>query len=279
MAIIAFLDTNVVRDLAEERTSRSQQDLAELRGLIESARTIVAPSFEVLDELLSSPDLAEADQLANAQFYDSMVDWHFTLKPSDQMLQDDVISLARNGGPAAPYCAVDAQQSGFIQAIRQGRSILPLQTLRAIRDRTRKQNARFVKAVFTNFDRRLPDHGRQQLRSQRETTWNSWWRDQGLADLIARDLDVNDSVPQQVSLLTLPSVRMAVGYILDTWYHQVVGSRQVNPTQHHDFRIAVLGGGVGRIVTHDRRLRKAIEHIPQSVPALTIQDLLTQCFR
>jgi hypothetical protein len=42
-----------------------------------------------------------------------------------------------------------------------------------------------------------------------------------------------------------------------------VTGANVEPTSHYDFRNAVLAGGVGRIVTEDRKLKNAIKHIPE----------------
>ena len=62
--------------------------------------------------------------------------------------------------------------------------------------------------------------------------------------------------------MALPSVRAGVCYILHTWFKQIVDSAKLKPTTHYDFRNAVLAGGIGRIVTEDKKLRNAINRIP-----------------
>jgi len=248
--------------MAERRPTVREDDLLAVERYIRQGTLVVAPSFEVLVELLTSPDIDEQARIKNAQFYDSVVDWRYVLKPSDQMLRDDVTSLINHGGPSTPYYPLDADRSGFIRSIREGKSLLPqvvwIQTLA----RTKEQNERFVDKVFRCFARKLPEAAIDKLRAAPQETWDSWWYDDGLADVLATSFVNANERPARSSLLVLPSVRMAVGYILDTWYHQLVSGRHVRPTQHCDFRNAVLAGGVGRMVTHDRRFRGAVERIP-----------------
>jgi len=260
--MVIYFDTNVFRDLAEKRVPKAEQKINSLIELKDREITI-APSFEVLHELLSAPDIDNTTRIKNAQFYLSMVDWTYALKPSNQILSDDIFSLVNVGGPSTPYNAIDSERSGFIQDIKNGQNILPDAEWVKVVAKSRQQNEHFVTALFTDFVRKLPKDGKTKLRNSPDKTWNEWWRPGALAEIIANTLVVavvGDTI-KKYSPLVLPTVRTAVGYILHTWYKQIITNAKVNPTAHYDFRNAVLAGGVGRILTGDKKLRNAIRHI------------------
>jgi hypothetical protein len=124
---------------------------------------------------------------------------------------------------------------------------------------------------------KLPQETKTKLRKSREKikTWRKWWAYGGLAELMAIDL-ARGKVPNKCSLLAIPSVRTAVGFLLHTWYRQIIDRVKLKPTEHYDFRNAVMAAGVGRIVTEDKNLRKAIEHIPDlNVETWTLRGFIT----
>ncbi len=260
--LVVHFDTNIVRDLAEIRLPRAEHQTNIIRELIEKGKLIIAPSFEVLYEILSAPDLCNAKQIRNAQFYEGIVDWSYALKPSNQMFQEDIISLASKGGPSTPFCAIDGNQSGFIQSIRKGDGIFPDHEWEKVVKKSRRQNERFVNVLFNNFVKKLSPKGKKDLRKHPQKTWQKWWEYGGLAEILADSFGNKLQVQTKYSLLTLPTVRAAVGYILHTWYRQIIDCGRLKPTTHYDFRNAVLAGGVGSIITQDKKLRKAINHIP-----------------
>jgi hypothetical protein len=259
---IAYFDTNVVRDLSENRIPEAKKNIAIIRGSIEGGNLILAPSFEVLYELLSSPDLSDKDQIANAQFYDSLVNWKYALKPSNKVLPDDIDSWVRGGGPVSPYRGID-ENSGFIQSIRKGEHVLPPRDWARTIKRTNVQNQRFVKTVFSEFVKRMPSKSRRQVKEAPGKIWNKWWSFGGLADVLADSLASGKVSSSRCSLLAFPTIRTAVGYILHTWQHQICTGAKLKPTAHYDFRNATIAGGVGTIVTEDKNLRNAIKHVPE----------------
>ena len=275
--IVVYFDTNVVRDLAERRGSNASKKVGIILGLNKKDKIAVAPSFEVLYEVLSSPDLSGADRIRNGQFYDSIVNWKYALKASDWMIHDDIVSLARNGGPSSPYCAIDEEQSGFIKSLRSGNSILPGDDWEQVVKEAHCQNKQFVNNVFNNYVRELDENSKTELRNCPRKTWEEWWTYGGLAEIIASALDRTGDVVGKQSLLVLPSVRAAVGYILHNWLQQIVNKAELRPTTHHDFRNAVLAGGVGKIVTGDKKLRNAINHVPGlNVKAWTLDGFIRE---
>jgi hypothetical protein len=193
------------------------------------------------------------------------------------MLEDDIACLARYGGPSSPYHPIDERQSGFIQSLRAGNSILPQDEWEPVVNKSLHQNQQFVNKVFKDFVRKLPQNGKAKLRNSPETTWQEWWAYGGLAEVFANSLDTGRLIQGRCSLLKLPTVRAAVGYILHTWYQQIVRSAKLKPTEHYDFRNAILAGGVGTIVTQDRKLRNAINHIPGlTVKTWTLEEFIAK---
>lgn len=275
MRIIVYCDTNVFRDLAESRRPNAHREVELILHCSKQATIVITPSFEILYELLSSPDVCEAVRIENAQFYDSVVDWRYALKPSNRVIEEDIDSLARQGGPSSPYRAIDEKKSSFIQTLRVGNYILPQNQWRQVVADSLQQNKRFVQKLFDDFVKKLPKKGKMKLRNHPQETWQSWWSYGGLAEILADSLDTHRLVREGRLLLTLPTVRAAIGYILHTWRKQIVDGLKLKPTAHCDFRNTVLGGGVGKIVTEDRKLRNAIGDVPDlNVKVWTLNEFI-----
>lgn len=273
---VAHFDTNVVRDLSELRNEATREKVVIVKKSIENGKLVVAPSFEVLYEIISSPDANEETHNKNAKFYDTIVNWKYALKPSQEILENDICNLIRTGGPSTPYCALDADQSGFIQSIRKGTPIFPNDVIKGIIKESRYQSERFIQKVFKDFVKQLPAKAKKELKNNPEQIWKQWWNPGGFAEIIGKDFIQNKHVSGEFSVLSLPTVRSAVGYLLHTWYRQIVNGASPKPTDHYDFRNAILAAGVGRIVTQDRKLRNAIDHVPDLNISVWILDEFVQ---
>jgi hypothetical protein len=274
VALVVYFDTNVVRDLSEDRKPDARNHVTVVKELIDQKKLVIAPSFEVLYEILSAPDVCDATRIKNAQFYEALVNWGYALKPPDEMLRDDIVSCLHQGGPSTPYHAIDDDRSKFIQSIRTGNGLLTPKEWENVVKRSRCQNEKFVNNTLGKFVKKLPRKSKTELRNHPEKTWEKWWAYGGLAEAISIDF-ARGQVRKECSLLVIPSVRAAVGFLLRTWYRQIIDHVQLKPTDHHDFRNAVLGAGVGRIVTEDNKLRNAIKHIPDlNVDAWTLAELI-----
>jgi hypothetical protein len=275
VSLVVYFDTNVVRNLSEGRIPDTEKVANFINKIVKEKRLVIAPSFEVLYELLSAPDLPSEMQIKNAQYYDSIVDWTYAIKPSNQMLQEDIFSLASEGGPSTPFRAIDEKQSGFILSIRAGNGILPPDEWDDIVKKSRCENKRFVNH-FNNFVKKLPQKGKTDLKNSPQKTWQKWWGHGGLAEVFADSLANALHVQgKYYTLLTLPTVRAAVGYSLHAWYRQIIDGARLKPTTHYDFRNAVLTGGVGKIITQDKALHSAIEHVPNlPVKVYSLDELI-----
>lgn len=274
---IVYFDTNAVRDLSELRNQITIEKVDGIKHHTKKGELVVAPSFEVPYEIISSPNVNEETRNKNAEFYDTIVDWKYALKPSQEMLENDICNLIRTGGPSTPYCALDADQSGFIQSIRKGAPIFPNVVIEDIIKESRYQTERFIQKVFKDFLRQLPAKAKEDLRNNPEQIWEQWWKPGGFAEIIGEDLAGDKHVSGEFSVLSLPTVRSAVGYLLNSWYRQIVNGASPKPTDHYDFRNAILAAGVGRIVTQDRKLRNAINHVPDlNVGVWTLCELIDE---
>jgi len=277
LPVVAYFDTNIVRDLAEERPPGAKDKANKLKALVAQGKVVIAPSFEVLYELISAPDACDTTHIENAQFYDVLVSWRHTLKPSNQMLKDDIFSCLHQGGPSTPFQGIDENRSGFIQSIRAGQTVLLPKAWEKVVRRSQLQNKRFVGKVFNSFVNILAPKSKTDLRKHPNETWRKWWSHGEMVEIIANSLAGDQHVKTRCSFLSLPSVRAGVGFILHMWYQQIVSGAQLKPTEHYDFRNAVLGGGVGNIVTHDRKLRNAINHIPNlNVKTWTLEQFIAE---
>ncbi len=275
--LVVYFDTNIVRDLAEGRLPQAEDKMKHIKTLIAKGKVVIAPSFEVLDEILSAPDISDSTRTKNAQFYEALVNWRYALKPSNRMLKDDIISCALKGGPSAPYRAIDEDRSGFIKSIKEGRPILPPKVWEKTVKRSQHRNKTFVEEVFNNYVKKLPQNAKTELRSHPQKTWQEWWFHGGIAEIIANSLAGDPHVKARCSLLSLPTIRAGVGFMLHIWYQQIVSEAKLKPTEHYDFRNAILTGGVGRIVTQDKKLRNAINHIPDlNAKTWTLEEFISE---
>lgn len=273
---VAYFDTNIVRDLSELRNQITAEKIVFIKNYIGNGKWVVAPSFEVLYEIISSPDASEETRIKNAKFYDTLVNWKYALKPSQEILEDDICSWIRCGGPSTPYCAFDADQSVFIQSIRRGTTIFPNKVIENIVKQSRYQNKRFVEKVFKDFERNLPLKAKNELKDNPEKTWKRWWVLGGFAEIIGNSLVQKEHTSIKCSILSLPTIKSAVGYLLHTWYRQIVNGASPKPTDHYDFRNAILAAGVGRIVTQDRKLRNTMNHVPDlNVSVWTLDEFIS----
>ena len=275
---VTYFDTNVIRDLSELRNEATREKVAIVKRSIENGKLVVAPSFEVLYEIISSPDASEETRNRNAEFYDGLVDWKYALKPSQEILEDDVSNWVRCGAPSTPYCALDADQSGFIQSIRKGTPIFPNNIIERIMQESQSQNRCFIDKVFDAFVKQLPTKAKHELKNNPEEVWKSWWVRDGFAEIIGNSLVHGKQTSNRCSILSLPTVRVASGYLLHTWYQQIVAGARPKPTAHYDFRHAVLGAGVGLLVTQDKPLRYAIRHVPNlSMGVFGLDEFIDRC--
>jgi hypothetical protein len=262
-----YFDTNVIRDLSEKRNGVSDLDIA----LVKS-RVNIAPSFEVLYELLSAP--YDSIRRQNAEVYVDIADWKSAVKTSDELLRDDIESCIQRHRPCVPYKSLDAEQSACLESICAGKDVVPNWT--TVVERSRKQNTRFVEQVFKAFVVKLPDEAKASLRAAPEEVWNGWWAAGGLAEIMASDL-AGQPLESGSLLLSIPSIRGTIGYLLHTWKSQIVSGYQPKATAHYDFRHAVIGAAVGRLVTGDKKLRVAIQDIPRlKVKVSTLRELIDE---
>jgi len=259
--MIVCVDTNIVRDLAERRVPDAQFFEAAIRKNVQSGRLAIAPSLAVLYELLRSPDADFERRIGNAQFYDSVVDWRRALKPSDEIIKDDIATFIKSGCPSVPFRGISDQESGFIRAIRNGTDVFPETVSTRVYEETCHQNDMFVKTLVKEFKVEVGETNCQELRDGPDEAWRRWWTPGSVADELAWSL-IPELAPSGLSPLSLPSLRTLVGYLLRTWHQMICSGKKVRPTDHYDCRIAVQAASVGRILTHDKRLLKIIGNIP-----------------
>jgi hypothetical protein len=169
--MIVYIDTNVVRDLSERRVPNADICEAAIRREVQTRRMIIAPSFEVLYELLRSPDADFDCRIRNAQFYDSVVDWGTALKPSDGIIKDDIDAFVRCGRPSVPYSGIDGQRSGFIKSIRSGKDIFPEIESARVYEETCRQNEKFAAILVKGFLSEVGEENCRELRDNPEQIW------------------------------------------------------------------------------------------------------------
>jgi hypothetical protein len=256
-----YVDVNAIRDLAEGRICKADAKLKVLQESISSNRLIIVPSLECLAEVLFILPHDESVYKKVYRLYCEIADWHHLLRDAADILKEDIVAFAQTGEPAAPFAKLDASCS-FMQAVATGQEMLPRDLLLDIVNRSRERNQQFVGNAF---DPRRMDHPRARY-SEADflTLWEPGHTAEVMASSFAERLGVLDECRDRglMNLLTLPTLRMCIGYILHTWYKQLCSNAKPAVTCAYDFRHAVLAGAVGTIVTEDKKLRNAIAAVP-----------------
>jgi len=130
------------------------------------------------------------------------------------------------------------------------------------------QKNTFLKNVLSVSDRFRPKPGTKASQKKRcEQEFRSFWEPGGYAEKLAERLIRDNRELTEImargltGLIKLPTIRLAVGYILHSKYKQVADGAIPKESDACDFRHAVIAGAVGNIVTNDNKLRNAIHHI------------------
>lgn len=279
----AYFETNVFRDLAENRGGAADKKLPVLKKNISKDRIVIVPSFEVFEELVSvlklDPDLSKKF----CRFYDNLVNWEYCLKTMDQILADDITSFANTGKAACHFKPVD-ESSKFIQSIRSNKYVLPKKLLRDLSKKSDIQKDNFVTKVLS-IPNKFQCRGTKNSSSKKEyeKEFLSFWQPKGYAEKAAESF-VKDSIELSKirtrglgKFIKLPTVRLTVGYILHSKYRQVADKAVCKKSDFYDFRHAVVAGAVGNIVTEDKKLRNAINHIPDhNVKVWSLEEFISQ---
>ncbi len=281
--LIVYFDTNAFRDFAESRHGATGQKIALLRKRISEEKLVIAPSFEVFEELVSVLKLDAEGSKRFCHLYDNLADWEYSLKPMDEILANDITSFAYTGKAACPFNPID-ESSPFIQSIRANEYVLPLDLLKDLIDKESHQKNTFVRNVLNISERFKPKSGtKASQKKDYEQEFRSFWEPRGyaenLAEMLVRDNRELNKIRARglAEFLMLPTIRLAVGYILHSKYKQVADGAIPEESDAYDFRHAVIAGAVGNIVTNDNKLRNAIHHIPgHNVRIWSLEEFITQ---
>lgn len=263
-----YFDTNIFRNLAENRKGKADKKLTVLKKNISQGRIVIVPSFEVFEELVSVLKLDTALSKKFCQLYDNLVNWDYCLKPMEEILADDITSFANTGTAACPFNPVD-ESSPFIQSIRVNRYMLPKELLEDLITKGTNQKNTFVKNVLNVSEQFKPKRNKKTFsKKQYEKEFLSLWDPGGYAEKAAEMLVRDNRELAKIrarglaQFIKLPVLRLAVGYILHSKYKQVTDGAVCRNSDFYDFRHTIIAGAVGNIVTEDRKLRNAINHVP-----------------
>lgn len=279
----AYFETNVLRDFAENREGAADKKLPVLKKNISQGRIVIVPSFEVFEELVSVLKLDPALSKKFCHLYVNLVDWDCCLKPTDQVLTDDIKSFADTGRAACPFNPVD-ESSPFIKSMRANRYVLPKELLKDLIDKGMIQKHTFVANVLSVSEQFKPK-GNKKASSKKdyESKFITLWKPGGYAEKVAKMLVRNSDELSKIrsrgftEFIKLPTIRLAVGYILHSKYKQVADGAVCKNSDFYDFRHAVIAGAVGNIVTKDKKLKNAINHVPgHGVKVWTLDEFMTE---
>ncbi len=98
--VMVLFDNNVFADIAENRNN-SRTHLSIIKRAISNNMIIIPASVEVLNEIV--PCYNREDFEKRWSLFFELVDWGYILKPSNELLMDEIKSIARDGTNANPF--------------------------------------------------------------------------------------------------------------------------------------------------------------------------------
>lgn len=282
--LLVYFDTNVFSDLAEKRIANSDKILTTLKRKTLSTELVICPSFELCTEIILVSQRFPTKYTRLYNLFCALANWNYLLRPSNDILTDDILTFAKLR-PASYFMQPRDKHYWFVKEMRNGRQVFSDLELNEICRQTRNEKEIFTDIAlrpFTQSKLRKMRANQRKSRENKDETFLSFWRENGTAENIAADFARHLGVYSECQkygmhkLLAIPTIRLAVGYVLYCWYKQVLVNSREKSSSAYDFRHVICAGAIGNIVTHDRRLRETINNIPgHNVSAWSLNDLIS----
>jgi hypothetical protein len=274
MRTFVYFDANVFGNLADS-TPIAKKKTQGLREVIDHRKISICPSFECFAELIFALEFNRSKYEKLRDIYYSFVDWQYILKDAGDIFKEDILSFARKGKQTSAFANLD-DSCEFMSNVRSGKDVLTEAHLRTIINMSHKKAQMFTSAVLhpgplDHLKGKYTDRDFLRL-------WQRGSTAEIMASDFARRFRVITKCKQRgiINLLRLPTIRLAIGYILFSWYKQLSSNAKVVKSDAYDYRHAVLAGAVGNIVTEDKKLRNAIHAVPDhNVRVWTLDEFIT----
>jgi hypothetical protein len=282
-----FFDSNIFGELVAPNNADavSWSDIIEAK--VSEGHIRIIPSWQTIREIFFV--LEKDNNLSNQRdLYRHISDWLYVLKPAEDILRDDILSFAQTGKPELPFVRPNHFLWNYINHIRFGKKLFSKSEFEGLYASQRVLDQGFVKNVLMGVD---PEKAKEVRKSKGksqpnvEIQWINLWQPGDSAHKMAIEFADSLNVLNQCEhrgikkLLSLPTIRLTIGYILHSWYMQIMNKKtNFQPSDAMDFCHATCAGAVGNIVTSDNKLRAAIEHIPNNnVKAWALRELVDYC--
>ncbi len=279
-----FFDQNVFADLAG-RIQDSAEYLCKIRNSIKQGQLIIVPAVELFDELVPVSQSNEQQFQIRWRLIQELVDWSYALKPANEILKDDILSFADTGKPDTPFATEKWKDYGIVKTLAEMKE--PPSDTGLLQELSPKIHQ--FKRCFTSLINRAGKNHHEQIIVPRNFTFLQYWQEtlacsdykksfpQLMISDLADRLEVGDSCRERglLNLLSFPTVLLPVGYWAYSWFNQVVKGCKEKSSVALDFRLCVLAGAVGFLVTGDKGLTDAIKKIPgHNVKPLNLDELI-----
>lgn len=207
----------------------------------------------------------------------------YLIRPVNDIIINDIICFA--SFKVTTFFVQPDESIGWVRSkIRNTQQPLTNAEIERVCEDSKKEKERFVNNVLMVFDDTTLKEAKTKLekeKSEGSDTILNCWRVGGTAEAIAtsfaESLGVKDKCCEKGigKLLEIPSIRIFIGYIINSWYRQVDVDAVDKLSSAYDFRHAICAGVTGNIVTHDKKLRQAIENIPEhGIEVFSLDELL-----
>jgi hypothetical protein len=258
MATVILLDTNVYNHIIDGHI-----DEAVVKSLHtgRNARKLSIPvSTVVLGELLQALRSNVRRGMKLLRVYSGLADWQNWLKPSFELLKDDVTTFAQRGEPS-DSCFMDGRPTNMslVRELQRPKEE-DVKSLRRVerdlwqqRERDHRWWSEFIEDLRTGLEQRLPD----------KKKWRRWTFQRFRTHLVEPCAErLSDrygelerckerGIPQ---MLEIRSVGMAVHAPLSLVHHQAFHGKKPEPSDARDMRLSTSAVGARYFVTKDGTL-------------------------
>jgi hypothetical protein len=281
--LCAYFDTNPFDNLLK-LNRLAATDLAELRSAIRRQQLAVVSNVlnlqETIDALHSNTPEVIVPQL---DLIASLIDWGRFVKPSDWLLRDDIKHFAWCGEPSSPFL-----RESVVEIVRDAvadivRGRLPIDDFDDVVRKSAWQKTAFALGLESDNaeaasmmerlreDGLLPEFNDVFAIAAQDFAYHIAAKVGYAEECKGRGLD---------QLLSVRSVRMAVGSGLSVIYHRAFENKKLKRPlgTSRDLQHVVCAAAAADVfVTHDRELSSLVSRVPlRGFRVLTVSELLDE---
>lgn len=257
--------------------------MSALIAKINNNELIICPSFENLAEIAFVYTHDKEKYLALYLLFCELVNADYIIRPINDIIVNDIVCFA-NLEITNYFMQPDEDKGWLLSKIRNKQALLSDDEIQKVCEDSMVEKETFRSNVLMAFSEVTRQEAKAKLKNEQRAgfdTISSFWRAGGTAENIAtcftEPLGLKDKCCEKGigKLIEIPTIRVFIGYIINSWYRQVAFDAKEKLSSAYDFRHATCAGVTGNLVTRDKQFKNVIKNIPDlSIDLLSLDDLL-----